>query len=406
MTHRHDGSSIDLERALVRAMVERRLSRRTLLERIGKVGAGVALAPVLAACTGGAPSSSVAPTSAPTATPGASGPAPTTAPTPVPEPEAELYVYNWADYIGEDVVPSFEAKYGVKVTYDFFDNYDTMLARVGQDGGGFDVTFPTSVDIPALLGRGLIQPLDLSLIPNIGNLGTEWADPGYDPGNAHSIPYMWWTTGVAYDTERITDGPTSWAALWDARYDKHIAMLDDVRETFAAALFLLGKDPNTTNDADLDAALAKLQEQKPLLRTYTTDDIGVLSTGDAWIAHAWGSDVYQVQTERPSVTFYIPSEGGVRGSDTAVLLANAQHPIAAQLFLNHLLDAEVSASNTNYIGYMGPNAAAKAFIDPAILEDPTINPDAALVEKLAELLELGADLEKYTDRWNILKAGA
>ncbi len=405
MTHQHDGSSIDLERALLRAMIEQRLTRRVLLERIGRLGAGVALAPVLAACTGGAATAS--PTSAPTTAPSASGGTDATpAPTPVPEPEAELFVYNWADYMGEDVVPSFEAKYGVKVTYDFFDNYDTMYARVGQNGGGFDVTFPTSVDIPAFVERGLVQPLDLSLIPNIVNLGAEWADPGYDPGNAHSVPYMWWTTGVAYDADKITDAPTSWAALWDARYEQHIAMLDDVREAFAAALFLLGKDPNTTSEADLDAALAKLQEQKPLLRTYTTDDIGVLSTGDAWIAHAWGSDVYQVQTERPSVTFYIPSEGGIRGSDTAVLLANAQHPIAAQLFLNHLLDAEVSASNTNYIGYMGPNAAAKAFIDPAILEDPTVNPDAAIVDKLAELLELGADLEKYTDRWEVLKAGA
>jgi spermidine/putrescine transport system substrate-binding protein len=262
------------------------------------------------------------------------------------------------------------------------------------------------VDIPSLLERNLIQPLDASFLTNIGNLGAEWADPGYDPGNAHSVPYMWWTTGVAYDADKIDPAPTSWSALWDPTYDKHIAMLDDSREAFAAALFLLGKDPNTTNDADLDAALAKLQEQKPLLRTYTTDDIGVLSSGDAWISHAWGSDVYQVQTERPSVTFYIPSEGGVRGSDTAVLLAGAQHPVAAQLFLNHLLDAQVSAANTNYIGYMGPNAAAKEFIDPAILADPTVNPDAAVVDKLVELLDLGADLEKYSDRWEQLKAGA
>jgi spermidine/putrescine transport system substrate-binding protein len=409
MTHRHDGSSIDLERELVRYLAERRVTRRALLDGVTKLGAAAALAPVIAACTsaGVTPSPSAAAATA-GATPASAAPSnsATPEPTPVPSPEAELFVYNWADYMGEDVVPSFESKFGIKVTYDFFDNYDTMYAKIGQDGGGYDVTFPTSVDIPALLAQNLVQPLDLSLIPNIANLGTEWANPGYDPGNAHSVPYMWWTTGVAYDTEKVDGELDSWDALWDSRFAQHLAVLDDSREAFAAALFRLGLDPNTTNDADLDAALASLQEQKPLVRVYTTDDIGVLSNGDAWVSHAWGSDVYQVVSERPSVKFYIPKEGGIRGSDTAVMLANAKHPVAAQLFLNHLLDAQVSAANTNYIGYMGPNAAAKEFIDPAILADPTVNPDQAVVDSLVELLDLGADLEKYTTRWNTLRAGA
>jgi len=409
MTDRHDGSSIDLEGELVRYMAERRITRRALLDGVTKLGAAAAMAPVIAACTGaGATASPSAAAATPGATAASAPPSdsPTPEPTPVPSPEGELFVYNWADYMGEDVVPSFEDKYGIKVTYDFFDNYDTMYAKIGQDGGGYDVTFPTSVDIPALLAQNLVQPLDLSLIPNVANLGKEWADPGYDPGNGHSVPYMWWTTGVAYDTEKVEGELDSWDALWDPRFAQHLAVLDDSREAFAAALFRLGLDPNTTSDADLDKALVSLQEQKPLVRVYTTDDIGVLSNGDAWVSHAWGSDVYQVVSERPSVKFYIPKEGGIRGSDTAVMLANAKHPIASQLFLNHLLDAQVSAANTNYIGYMGPNAAAKEFIDPAILADPTVNPDQAVVDSLVELLDLGADLEKYTTRWNTLRAGA
>ena len=409
MTDRHDGSSIDLEGELVRYMAERRITRRALLDGVTKLGAAAAMAPVIAACTGaGATASPSAGAATPGATAASAAPSdsPTPEPTPVPSPEGELFVYNWADYMGEDVVPSFEDKYGIKVTYDFFDNYDTMYAKIGQDGGGYDVTFPTSVDIPALLAQNLVQPLDLSLIPNIANLGTEWANPGYDPGNGHSVPYMWWTTGVAYDTEKVDGELDSWDALWDPRFAQHLAVLDDSREAFAAALFRLGLDPNTTSDADLDKALVSLQEQKPLVRVYTTDDIGVLSNGDAWVSHAWGSDVYQVVSERPSVKFYIPKEGGIRGSDTAVMLANAKHPIASQLFLNHLLDAQVSAANTNYIGYMGPNAAAKEFIDPAILADPTVNPDQAVVDSLVELLDLGADLEKYTTRWTTLRAGA
>ena len=407
MTPRYDGSSIDLEEALVRYLVRERLTRRDLLERISRFGAAAALAPVIAACTTGGASTapSLAPTSAPTAAPASEGVA-SAEPTPVPEPEAELFVYNWTDYIGEDTIPSFEEKYGVKVTYDFFSNTDEAYAKLGSDGGGYDVSFPISVDIPAFREKGALLQLDKSLIPNIGNLGTEWADPGYDPGNAFSVPYMWWTTGVAYDTTRVTDSPTSSKALWDERYAQHISMLDDVQETFATAPIQLGYSANTTNTAEMDEALALLQLQKPLVRVYSTDTITTMSSGDVWIGQIWGADLYQINQENENVVYYIPEEGGIKGSDTIAVFSGAQHPIAAHLFINHLLDAEVSAANTNYIGYMGPNAAAKAFIDPAILADPTVNPDASLVAKLQELLDLGQDVrDEYLSRWQILRGG-
>jgi spermidine/putrescine-binding protein len=120
----------------------------------------------------------------------------------------------------------------------------------------------------------------------------------------------------------------------------------------------------------------------------------------------WGSDLYQIQVENPNIAYFIPEEGGVRGSDTAVVYSGTKHPIAAHLFLNHLLDAEVSASNTNTIGYMGPNEAAKEFIDPAILEDPSVNPTKAILDNLEELLDLpNAVDEEYLSRWQALKAG-
>lgn len=403
MSHRHDGSSIDLEKALVRYMVTNRISRRTLLERIARLGPIVALAPVVAACTGS--TATAAPSVAPSAAGGGATPEPASAgPTAAPSPEPELYVYNWTDYIGEDTIPSFEEKYGVKVTYDFFANTDEAYAKLGDDGGGYDVSFPISVDVPAFVERGALLPLDKSLIPNIVNLGAEWADPGYDPGNTHSVPYMWWTTGIAYDTGRIEDELTSSKALWDPRFADHISMLDDWQEVFALALIQLGYSANTTDTAELDEALALLQQQKPLVRLYTTDTVGTMSSGDVWIGHVWGADTYQIQQENENVVYYVPEEGGVRGSDVAAIFAGAKHPIAAHLFINHLLDAEVSAANTNYIGYMGPNAAAKELIDPAILADPAVNPDAAIVDKLQELLDLGqAVRDEYLSRWQILR---
>jgi len=296
--------------------------------------------------------------------------------------------------------------YGVKVTYDFFDNIDTMFAKIQGGNSGYDVTFPTSINVATLAAQKDIQPLDHSLLPNLVNLGDAWKDPSYDPGNANSVPYMWWTTGIAHDTEKTKEELDSWDALWDPRWSGKMAMLDDYREAFSAALFKLGYDINTVDDAQLDEALALLQQQKPLLRTYTTDDIGVLSSGDVWVMHAWGADVYQVTPERPSVVYYLPKEGAVRGSDTMVLLAGAKHPVAAHLFINHMLDAQVAAANTNYIGYMGPNKAAEQYIDPAILADPTVNPSPEIIAKLQEIAYLGDDETKYTERWTKLRAGA
>jgi len=410
MNERHDGSSIDLDRALIQALVDRRVSRRELLEAVARIGPAAALAPILAACaaqTTTTPAPSVAASaSAPPSTAPAASPSATAEPTPVPTPEGELNVYNWDAYIGEKTQAEFEAKYKVKVHYTKFPDAETALAKIRSDGkgAGYDIYYPTSVDVPALVTDKVIQPLKLDLIPNAANLGAQWQNPGYDPGNANSMPYMWWTTGFCWNGDKIKDDLTSWESLWNPAYRGKLAMLDDIREVFAVAGFRLGLDPNTKSEADLDKMAQLLEDQKPLVRTYTTDDIGVMTGGQANIAHAWSGDVYQMYDDVPNVKYVIPQEGAVRGSDTMVIPSGAPHPIAANLWIDFNLDAKVSAANTNFIGYMGPNAAAMEFIKPEILADPTVNPDIALLDKLVELLDLGADLDKYTQRWNALKA--
>ena len=118
-----------------------------------------------------------------------------------------------------------------------------------------------------------------------------------------------------------------------------MAMLDDYREAFGAALIRLSYSINTTSDAELDQALAMLEEQKPLLRKYTSDEIADLKSGNVWLSHAWSGDVAQVTADKDTVKYILPAEGGIRGSDAMVLLASAQHPVAAHLFINHMLDA-------------------------------------------------------------------
>ena len=386
-------------------MVERRVSRRQLLELMGTVGVTAALAPVVAACTSAGGASPTPSAAAPTAAASSAAPTATPEPTPVPSPEGELLIYNYAEYMDPEIIKQFETDHGVKVTETYFDSYDVMYPRILAGNSGFDLTFMTDTDVPGVVEQGLIEELDLSLIPNVKNLAAEWVDPEYDPGHKHSMPYMWWTTGFAYDTAKIKEDLTSLKALWDPRYNQHIMMLDDQREAFAAALIRLGKDVNTVDDADLDAALALLKEQRPLVRVYSGDPIGTFKSGSIWVGQDWSGDIWTVQETRPSVKYVLPEEGGVRGSDAAVIPQGAPHPIAATLFINHLLDAQVSAKNTNTVYYMGPNAAAKEFINPDLLADPAVNPDKAVLDKLQELLDPGADLEKYAKRWTELRAG-
>jgi spermidine/putrescine-binding protein len=280
----------------------------------------------------------------------------------------------------------------------------TKLRSDGK-GGGYDVSYPASTELPALIKDKVVLQLDKGLIPNLANLQPEWASPGYDPNNSYSVPNYWWTTGFAWNSDKIGGDQVSWDALFNEQYSGHIGMLDDQRECFAVAAFKTGTDPNTTDEAVLDQQLALLKQQKPLLRKYTDDDIGDMTSGNLWISHAWSGDWYQMYSENSRINYAVPEQGAIRGSDTMVVLSGAPHPIAAQLWLNFNLDAQISAENTNYIGYMGPNAAAQQFIDPAIIGNPRLNPPHDVLAKLIELAYLApADLDKYTQRWNALRA--
>ena len=404
----------DLERRLIQVMAERRITRRMLLESMAALGATAALAPIVAACSAAgvaSPSPSAAPSGTPSEAPSSAASAvasatPSVEPTPVPTPETDLFIYNWDAYIGDTTIADFQAKYpAIQVKYDKFPDAATQITKIRSDnkGGGYDVTYPASTEIPGLVRDGIIQPLDLGLIPNAVNLGPDWTNPSYDPGNLHSMPNYWWTTGFVWNPDKVQGDQSSWAALWDDQYSGHLGMLDDYQEVFAVAAFRLGFDPNTTDEAQLDQSLALLEQQKPLLRKYTQDDIGDFTSGSLWMTHAWSGDYYQMLQDKPKTQYVIPTEGAIRGSDTMVVLSGAPHPVAANLWINFNLDAQVSANNSNYIGYMGPNAAAQQLIDPAILGNPGINPAKAVIDHLTELVQLeGADLDKYTKRWTTL----
>jgi spermidine/putrescine transport system substrate-binding protein len=410
---RQAGSSFGDE--LDARLQQARWTRREFLARVAAVGATAALTQLLIACGGGgaspsaaAPTTAAIPTPAGTQTGSATEPPATAAPpTAVPEPEKELYVYNWDGYIGEETVAKFEDKYGIAVTYDNFPDESTQIGKLQSDGkgGGYDVSYPASTWMAEFTTSGLGGPRHHSLIPNLKNLMAAWQNPGYDPNNAYSVPNAWWTTGYAWDPREIDGDLTSWETLWDPSLDNRIDMLDDLRECFAAGAFRLQLSPNTTDLGELDRILQLLEEQKPLVRKYTTDHVADVTGGVVDIAHCWSGDWVQMTYDKPRIRYVIPAEGSIKGNDVMIIPAGAPHPIAAHLWIDFNLDAAISAENTNYIGYMGPNEAALPLIETYISEDPRLNPPAEELAKLIELQYLQpADLAKYTDRWTALRA--
>ena len=409
MTER-DLPGMSFNEALEEKLAQAHWSRREFLGRVAAFGAAAALTQLLIACgQAGASPSAAPPTSGPTPAGTTTAEATTPpAPTPVPTPEDKLFVYNWDQYIGEDTVAKFQDKYNIEVTYDNFPDEATQIGQLEKDGkgGGYDVSYPASTWMPSFIEEGLVQKLDHSLIPNLRNLSAAWQNPAYDPNNQYSVPNAWWTTGYAWDPRDIAGDLTSWAELWDPARSGKIEMLDDLRECFAAGAFRLGLSPNTTDLGQLDQILQLLEQQKPLLRRYTaTDQIRDMVKESVEMAHCWSGDWVQMTYSKPRMKYVIPSEGSIKGNDVMIITAGAEHPIAAHLWIDFNLDAAISAENTNYIGYMGPNEAALPQIEDYIKNDPRLNPPP---ERLAELVELNylqpADLAQYTDRWNALKA--
>src|SRR3954452_12902815 len=174
--------------------------------------------------------------------------------TPAKTEAKTLNFYNWTAYIADDTIPNFQKETGIKVTYDNYSSNDELFAKLSAGSTGYDIIVPTDATLVKMKHANLVEPLDLSLIPNVKNLDPRFRDAAYDPGNKYSIPWQWGTTGIGFDKKKVGGTVTDWDAFDLAAVKGRSSFLDEARDAFAMALFALGKDPNTTDDGDLDDA--------------------------------------------------------------------------------------------------------------------------------------------------------
>ena len=315
----------------------------------------------------------------------------------------ELNLYTWSNYIYPETLRKFEARHGARVNVDLFDSVEGMLAKVQAGNAGYDVIVPTNYAVEILLRQGLLRPLDRSALPHLPNTDPRFLDMDFDPGNAHSIPYLWGTCGIAYRKSRV-GSVDSWSALWDPRYKGRILMVDDARETLGAALKWKGQSLNSSDPAALRAAARLLIEQRPLVRAYDSanyDD--KLLAGDVWLAQGWSGQFAKAMARDPDIAYVLPKEGASYSVDTLAIPVSAPHPELAHAFLDFTMEAEIAAEICRTTYYSSPSRAALPLLPEEMRRNPAIFPPDELLARAELIRELGETAVLYDRLWTEVK---
>jgi spermidine/putrescine transport system substrate-binding protein len=295
-----------------------------------------------------------------------------------------LRIYNWGDYLAPEVLERFvDAHPRVRPSQDYFLSEAEMGAKL-RAGARYDLCVPIDYLLSALQRDGVLRQLDP--LP----AGVEHLDPAFGPwearpsrgGGYYAIPYLWGTTGIGYDSERV-EAPTSWNALFDPRYAGHVSVIDSKGDVMDQALLASGLGINSTEKAKIRAEVRpRLREQKQLLRAYDSNPAAALIAGDTWIAQIDSGDLFRAQAKRPSLRYVIPKEGAARWVDYLAIPAKTAEPELAVAFIEFMLDPEIAAINANALRFATPNRTALERGLIADAADPQLYPPAEVRERL------------------------
>ena len=364
-----------------------RSTRRTFIRRAGMAAASLTLPGLIEGCGSTTPTGGASATASASKTPVGPGGLPLARPyRPVTLPiyadnkaiasgltpeKGPLQFYNWDAYINPDVVKAFEKKYGVKVEISTFTTIDEAVAKISSGAVQFDVFVPELVFLERLAVGKVLQPLNLSYVPNLkANVWPSLANPWYDVGSRYTVPYTVYTTGIGWRTDKLpgfdpANLTNPWSALWveGPKISGKVGLLDDQHEGLAMGLLHNGvTDVNTENPADLNAAKNALIN---LVNTanlkFDTNEYQHLADGSLWLHQAWSGDMASVPTYAPQGTkasifrYWWPTDGrGPIDNDTFGVLRGAKNPVLAHLFLNHLLDVKQAFNNFTFLYYQQP----------------------------------------------------
>lgn len=338
----------------------------------------------------------------------------------------EVRVYNWSDYIDEELLSKFEAETGIDLIYDVFDSNEVLETKMLAGGSGYDVVVPSGTFLQRQITAGAFQALDFSKLPNSGNLWDVIKDrtEQYDPDNAYSINYMWGSTGIAVNTGKVTellgdDAPIgSLALLFDPANMEKLAtcgvhFLDAPAEMIPAVLAYLGEDPNSHDPDVIAKAEPVLAAIRPyVLKFHSSEYINALANGDICAAFGWSGDVLQARDRAweaengVEIAYNAPNEGALMWFDQMAIPADAPNPEAAHIFLNFILDAQNMADASNYVYFANGNLASQPLLEEDVIGDPAIYPDEATLQNLYTTTPYDPKVQRVVTRmWTKIKSG-
>ncbi len=318
----------------------------------------------------------------------------------------ELNVYNWTEYLPEEVLEQFQQLYGVKVNYDTYSNNEELHAKLKAGGSGYDVIFPSDYMIPALRRDGLLQPIEKANVPNLVNIDARFKGLPFDPEGEVSVPYMWGTTGILINTSEIdADDVKGWSDLWKPAFKGQLVVPDDAREVVGLALLAGGEPLNSTDSRKLEAAKQRLVQLKPNIKAFNSDSPkDLLLGGEVAAGVIFSGEAAKVIQENDSFRYILPAEGATIWMDSMAIPTGAQHKYTAEVFINFLLSPEVSARLSLAFLYGNPNGKARDLLPDFYRENPALNPSEEALKKAHWFDDLGDEGNQIYDRiWTELK---
>ncbi|MGO4113163.1 extracellular solute-binding protein [Rhizobium leguminosarum] len=339
--------------------------------------------------------------------------------------ERVVNVYNWSDYIDSSILEDFTKETGIKVVYDTFDSNETLETKLLAGGSGYDVVVPTVSFMQRQIAAGVYQKLDKSKLPNLVNM---WdvimkGVASFDPGNEYSVDYMWGTTGIGYNVDKVkaalgTDEKPNWDALFDPAKaaklkDCGIYMLDSPTDVVPSVLAYLGLNPNSTDPADLKKVQEVLTAVRPFVRKFHSSEyISALANGDICIALGYSGDMFQARDRAAEanagvkVDYSVPSQGAQIFFDVFGIPKDAPHVAEAHEFINYMMKPEVIAKASNFVFYANGNKASQQFLDKEVLDDTAIYPTPEVMAKLFTVPPLDPKTQRIVTRlWTTVVTG-
>ena len=337
----------------------------------------------------------------------------------------EVRVYNWSDYIADSVIEDFEEETGINVIYDVFDSNEILEGKLLAGNTGYDVVGPSIEYLGRQIIAGIYQPLDLNQLSNYKSLDPDMLAKlsKMDPDNQYAIPYLWGTTGIGYNKDKAIEimGEGFEMATFDVIFDPEIisqfekcgvAFLDAPSETFKAALFYSGLNPNTKNPNDYKGkAFNILKSVRPYIKYFHSSKyINDLANGDICLVFGWNGDILQAGDRAlesgngVNISYAIPIEGAQFWFDMMAIPTDAPNSDNAHAFLNYIMKPEVMARISNKVKFANANKDSKPMINKEIINNTGIYPPDDVMNKLFLAEIAGPKIDRImTRQWINIK---